>query len=123
MPTHVAGMLDFANGAIGTIIDQLRRVGRRRCRCIEIYGTQGSLSVPDPNGFGGPVSLHAPGGGVEGDAADPRLRGNSRGIGVADMAYALRSGRPHRASGELAFHVLDIMHAVHEARCRASMCN
>ena len=40
---------------------------------------------------------------------------NSRGIGVADMAYALRSGRPHRASGELAYHVLDIMHAFHDA--------
>ncbi|MFN2285132.1 MAG: gfo/Idh/MocA family oxidoreductase, partial [Anaerolineae bacterium] len=40
---------------------------------------------------------------------------NSRGIGVADMAYALRSGRPHRASGELAYHVLDIMHAIHDA--------
>jgi hypothetical protein len=40
---------------------------------------------------------------------------NSRGIGVADMAYALRSGRPQRASGELAYHVLDIMHAFHDA--------
>ncbi|MCX6375926.1 MAG: gfo/Idh/MocA family oxidoreductase, partial [Armatimonadetes bacterium] len=40
---------------------------------------------------------------------------NSRGIGVADMAYALRSGRPHRASGDLAYHVLDIMHAFHDA--------
>jgi hypothetical protein len=41
--------------------------------------------------------------------------GNSRGLGVADMAAALRSGRPHRANGDLAFHVLDIMHAFHEA--------
>jgi len=40
---------------------------------------------------------------------------NSRGIGVADMAYALRSGRRHRASGALAYHVLDIMHAIHDA--------
>jgi hypothetical protein len=39
----------------------------------------------------------------------------SRGLGVADMAYALRSGRPHRASGQLAYHVLDIMHAFHDA--------
>ena len=36
---------------------------------------------------------------------------NSRGIGVADMAYALRSGRAHRANGDLAYHVLDVMHA------------
>ena len=40
---------------------------------------------------------------------------NSRGIGVADMVEAIREGRTHRASGELAYHVLDIMHAVHEA--------
>ena len=40
---------------------------------------------------------------------------NSRGLGVADMAYALRSGRAHRANGDLTYHVLDIMHAIHEA--------
>jgi hypothetical protein len=42
-------------------------------------------------------------------------RANSRGLGVADMAHGLRSGRPHRANGELAYHVLDVMHAIHEA--------
>lgn len=41
--------------------------------------------------------------------------GNSRCLGVADMAYALRTGRSHRANGELAYHVLDVMHAVLEA--------
>ena len=40
---------------------------------------------------------------------------NSRGIGLADMAYAIRSGRPHRANGELAYHVLDAMHAFFDA--------
>ena len=40
---------------------------------------------------------------------------NSRGLGVADMAHALRSGRKHRANGELTYHVLDVMHAVHDA--------
>ena len=40
---------------------------------------------------------------------------NSRSIGVADMAYAMRTGRAHRANGEMAYHVLDIMHAVHDA--------
>ncbi len=38
-----------------------------------------------------------------------------RGIGVADMAYALLSGRPHRASADLAYHVLDVMQALEEA--------
>jgi len=40
---------------------------------------------------------------------------NSRGIGVADMAYAIQSGRPHRASGALGYHVLEAMHGFHDA--------
>jgi len=40
---------------------------------------------------------------------------NSRGVGVADLACALRSGRPHRANGEMAYHVLEVMHAFHDA--------
>ena len=83
---------------------------------IEIYGTEGSLSVPDPNGFGGPVRVMRPGsGGLEEVPLTHGYAENSRGIGVADMAYALRSGRPHRASGEMAYHVLDVMHAFHDA--------
>ncbi len=39
---------------------------------------------------------------------------NSRGLGVADLAEALQTGRPPRASGEMAYHVLDIMHAIHD---------
>ena len=72
--------------------------------------------MPDPNGFGGPVRLRR--------AADeewaevPPAFGhleNSRGLGVADMATALQTGEPHRANGELAYHVLDVMHALHES--------
>ena len=43
------------------------------------------------------------------------VTGGSRGIGAADMACALASGRAHRTSGELAYHVLDVMHAFHDA--------
>ena len=50
-----------------------------------------------------------------GNAASHGYAENSRGIGVADLAYALRSGRPHRANGDLAYHVLEIMHAFHDA--------
>ena len=114
-PTHVTGLLEFANGAIGTIITTFD-VWAAQLPRIEVYGTEGTLSVPDPNGFGGPVRIRRPG------AADwtdvPLCFGyadNSRGIGVADMACALGSGRKHRASGELAYHVLDIMHAFHDA--------
>jgi hypothetical protein len=66
--------------------------------------------------FGGPVRLRRLG---ETEWREIPLThahtGNDRGLGVADLAYALRTGRPHRANGQLAYHVLDVMHAVLEA--------
>lgn len=115
VPTHVAGVTDFANGAVGTIITSFD-VWAAQLPRIEVYGTEGSLAVPDPNGFGGPVLVQRAG--ASEWSTVPLTHGytkQSRGIGVADMAYALRSGRPHRANGELAYHVLDIMHAFHQA--------
>jgi predicted dehydrogenase len=114
-PTHIAGIMDFASGAVGTITTSFD-VWTAQLPCIEIYGTEGTLSVPDPNGFGGPVRLWRLGASQWSEV--PLTHGyadNARGIGVADMACALRSGRPHRANGQLAYHVLDIMHAFHDA--------
>ncbi len=115
VPTHVVGILDFANGAIATIVTSFD-VWSAEVPRIEIYGTEGSLSVPDPNTFGGPVRVRRAGASEWSDI--PLSHGyskNTRSLGVADMAYGLRSGRPHRASGELTYHVLDIMHAIHES--------
>jgi len=114
-PTHVAGVMDFANGAVGTIVTSFD-VWASRLPRIEVYGAEGTLSVPDPNGFGGPVLVRRAGASEWSQV--PLTHGyvqNSRGVGVADMAYALRSGRSHRASGDMAYHVLDIMHAFHDA--------
>jgi hypothetical protein len=61
------------------------------------------------------VKLARPGKGWEEVRLTHGYEENSRGIGVADMAYGLRSGRPHRTNGKLAYHVLDIMHAFHDA--------
>lgn len=113
--THIAGVLDFARGAVGTIITSFDVWASTMPR-IEIYGTHGSLSVPDPNTFDGPVRVRRAGAKEWSEA--PLTHGfieNSRGIGVAEMGYALRSGRSHRARGELAYHVLDVMLAVEEA--------
>jgi predicted dehydrogenase len=113
--THIAGVMDFASGAVGTIITSFDIWGANLPR-IEIYGSQGSLSVPDPNTFDGPVRIRRAGAQEWSDV--PLTHGftkNSRGLGVADMASAIRSGRPHRANGELAYHVLDLMHAFHDA--------
>ena len=114
-PTHLAGVLDFASGAIGSIVTSFDVWGAR-LPYIEIYGSEGSLSLPDPNGFGGTVRIRRP----EDDEwrEVPLTHGyteQSRGLGIADMAHALRSGRPHRASGEMAYHVLDIMNSFLDA--------
>jgi predicted dehydrogenase len=114
-PTHIAGVMDFASGAIGTLVTSFD-VWSANVPLIEIYGTEGSLSVPDPNGFGGPVRVRRMGAKEWSDV--PLTHGfadNSRGIGVADMAYAIRSGRAHRANGDLAYHVLEAMHGFHDA--------
>jgi hypothetical protein len=114
VPTHVAGVLDFASGAIGTIatsFDTWTRENR-----IEIYGTEGTLGVPDPNTFGGPVRIRRPR--AEDWEEIPLTHDhaeNSRGIGPADLTAAVREQRQPRASGQLAYHVLEIMHAIHDA--------
>lgn len=111
-PTHISGSLDFAGGAIATMVMSFD-VWSHRLPRIEVYGTEGTLLVPDPNSFGGSVYLRLA---QERDWREiPLTHGyteNSRGIGVADMAHAIRSGRQHRANGELAYHVLDIMQSL-----------
>ena len=113
--TYVAGLLDFANGAVGTMVMTFD-VWAANLPAIEIYGSEGSLAVTNPNSFGGTPRIRRAGDSEWREV--PLTHGyteQSRGIGVADMAYALRSGRAHRANGRLAYHVLDVMHAVHDA--------
>lgn len=115
VPTHVAGVVDFVSGAVGTIVTSFDVWGHSHPP-IEIYGSEGTLRAPDPNGFGGPVRIRKAGGREWEEIPVGRpYAENSRGIGAADMATAARAGRPHRASGELAYHVLDIMHAFGDA--------
>lgn len=109
--THVVGTMEFVCGAIVSIATSFD-VPRHRHVPIELYGTEASMIVPDPNYFGGTIQIaqagqdwvDRPSGHAYGD-------GNYRSIGVADMAHAIRTNRPHRASGELALHVLEVMEA------------
>ena len=108
IPTHVGGLMEFANGAIGTMVTSFD-VWSANLPFIEVHGTLGSLSVPDPNTFAGPVRLFTPQDGWKDIALTRAFSQNSRGLGLADMADAIANGRAGRVSGELAFHVLEAM--------------
>jgi predicted dehydrogenase len=114
-PTHLVGVYDFANGAVGQLTTSFD-VYPNALPSITIYGTEGTMMVPDPNGFGGEIYVKRAG---EADfTLMPLTHGhaeNARGIGVLDMAHAIRENRPHRASGDLAYHVLEAMLGVQEA--------
>ena len=109
VPTHVSSLIDFVSGATATLITSFD-VHASRHRNIEIYGTDATLSVPDPNTFNGPVQIRA----IRDrewrdiEMLEPNIP-QERGIGLADMMWAQTTGRAHRASADLALHVLELM--------------
>ncbi len=115
--THVTGSMAFANGAI-VQIGMSFDVAAHRHVPLELYGTEASLIVPDPNEFGGEVALKHRGSDQDWTPVPvdlPYADGNYRSLGVADMAHAILSNRPHRANGDLALHVLEVMDAFETA--------
>lgn len=111
-PTHLAGTIDFENSAIVTMITSFDIKGGSQLPRMEIYGTEGTLEIPDPNFFDGDVRLRRAGS-EEFEIVPPVFEGtrNERGKGLNEMVTAIRNNQPHRASGELAYHVLEAMHA------------
>ncbi|WP_346232484.1 Gfo/Idh/MocA family oxidoreductase [Parafrigoribacterium mesophilum] len=110
--THVSAILEHANGLTSTLTVSFE-VWASRVPLFELYGTAGTIAVPDPNRFSDPVEVWT----VDrpewtGVPVSAGYAGAGRGFGLADMAHAIETGRPHRASGDLAFHVLEIMDAV-----------
>jgi predicted dehydrogenase len=112
--THITGSLEFENGAIITLIMSFD-VAQAKLPRIELHGTKGSLSIPDPNTFGGPVVYGKAKVGFEPVPLTHGYTDNMRSIGLADMITGIGQGRPHRASGALAHHVLEIMCALEES--------
>ncbi|GAA4603497.1 Gfo/Idh/MocA family oxidoreductase [Actinoallomurus liliacearum] len=110
--THVTGVLEHAGGALSTLMMSFD-VWDAQLPRIEVYGTGGSLSVPDPNGFDGTVRIFEAGRSEWADVPENGgYRGAARGYGLADMARAIAEGTPHRADGELAYHVLDVIESL-----------
>jgi predicted dehydrogenase len=117
--TYVAGVLEFAQGAISTLVT-IFGVWGADLPPIQVYGSEGVLGLPDPNTFGGPVRIrvHADDQGWrELPLGYQHTEGcrDCRGLGVVEMVLAIRAGRQPRASGELAFHVLDVMQGMAES--------
>lgn len=111
VPTYISGIMEFDSGVIGTLFTTFDVHYNGQAR-FEIYGSEGTLLVPDPNTFGGPIYLlrqedseykEIP---IMFDYAE-----DSRGLGLADMAKAIETGRFYRASYKQTFHVLEAMNA------------
>ncbi|MDV6375608.1 Gfo/Idh/MocA family protein [Deinococcus arenicola] len=119
-PTHITAQLGFGadegeSSPVATFIASFDVQASELPR-IEIYGTEGTLSLPDPNTFGGPLRIRRTGAETwENIELTRSFQDNARGIGLADMLDAINNGQPHRASGELAYHVLDVMQSVLDA--------
>jgi predicted dehydrogenase len=111
--THASASFEFHSGAIITGVFSFD-VPAHGHTPIELYGSEGSLKVPDPNTFGGQVQSFKKGGEKiwHDQALTHPFTENSRGIGVADMVQAIQNGCPHRASGDLALHILEVMNAI-----------
>ncbi|MET0495494.1 MAG: Gfo/Idh/MocA family oxidoreductase [Actinoplanes sp.] len=110
--THLTGVLEHANGALTTMIMTFD-VWAAQLPRIEVYGSAGSLSVPDPNHFAGDVKVF-PAGGDDWETLTPSAgyAEAGRGVGLLDLAESLAEERPHRASAEVALHVLDVMESM-----------
>ena len=107
--TFVSGLIEFHSGMICSLTLCFGAQAAALPHHIEIYGSEGTLLVPDPNQFGLPIYLQRK------DAEQQEIPQThiyaepSRSVGLADMVDAINKERPHRCSGELAYHTLEIL--------------
>ena len=120
-PTTFVTALQFEGGVVGQLTTSFDTHSFPSQPNIVVYGSEGTLVVPDPNSFNGwnegssKIILRNPKGDEEIYISDLPFKDNSRGLGILDIAHAVAEGRDHRASGALAFHVLDSMLAAIES--------
>jgi predicted dehydrogenase len=111
VPTHVVGALQMESGAIATVTVSFEARGGSESGLV-VYGTDGSLELPDANAFGGDVRVRN--GNGEWSLVPYASRGaqDTRGLGLHEMLEAIRDDRPHRASAALGLHVLESATAI-----------
>lgn len=121
-PTTIHALLEFDSGAVITLVASWD-VWQHDLAPMALYGTEGTLHVPDPNFFDGPVRLTKGAEPADLPAWDHPLGPPNREIpcgmvadyrtaGLADMAQAITEGRPHRCNDEFALHVVEVMTAI-----------
>jgi predicted dehydrogenase len=105
--------MELVNGVTANLIASFE-AGSQYIWTVEIHGTEGVLSLPDPNAFDGPVRRRRNGRGVEWDDVPYTSRGaaDARGIGLQDMVDAIAAGQPHRATGRLGLHVVEVARGI-----------
>lgn len=120
--TVMTGCLEFANGVLGTVHFNSECIFPEK-PSLTIYGSDGVLTMSDPNCFGGSVTIRAKGSMEE--TPLPNYFGfneNSRGVGAAEMAWAIRQNRSHRCSKEMAYHALELLHGIVESDREGCRC-
>ncbi|MET0812918.1 MAG: Gfo/Idh/MocA family oxidoreductase [Microbacterium sp.] len=123
IPSTVSVLMQFEQGgqaqSLYSTDSPLRRQG-----IVEISGTEGTLVIPDPNTFGGEIMITRaltemviPPAPIVQQVDDVAQEGvlTGRGLGLLDMARSIRAGRPHVATGEFGYHVLDTLLSIEEA--------
>ena len=118
-PTFVAGLLEFESGAQATLVMSFGITGHDLPH-MEVYCSGATISIPDPNTFGGPVKVRSNSEKAVWRDVELRYRHTDalrdwRGIGVVEAVKAIRGGVQPRASGQLAYHVLDVMLSILES--------
>ena len=110
-PTHTAATLELGDGVTANLTASFE-AEHQDVHDVLVYGTEGRLSLPDPNGFVGPVLIRTGDGDWNPAPIPPPAPTDGRGIGLQDMAEAIAAGAPHRASAELAHHVVDVARSI-----------
>lgn len=120
--TSVRSVLQFHNGAQVSLAASWDVLSHEQNH-MELYGTKGTVYVPDPNRFGDNVRVSDGAdqttlpplptlGGANFEDANGNFIANYRGIGLADMVAGIANNRPHRCSGQLALHVMEVLTAI-----------
>jgi predicted dehydrogenase len=110
-PTHTSATMQLADGMTANLIASFEARDQYICD-VAIYGTEGVLLLPDPNAFGGSVRLKRGRGGWEDLPYASRGGADARGIGLHDMVESIAAGQPHRASGELGAHIVEVARGI-----------